>query len=692
MGASVSCASGRLSMVDMTCCASGLNAKLRRKRGGVYSPESPASPASPFSPASFSSGSLSPSMKRAQGRSPSRLTLGSQTRQRLTRALDESFVFSSLPAEHRQALLQCMFEHSVDQGEEVIREGEDGDHFYLVDSGELEVRVSEDDGATRAVFALTSGSCLGELATLYACPRTCSVVAKTASVLWALDTEVFRTFAMDAVRAKRERYDDLLQQVPLFRELESYERAFIIDSLQTADFGAGEIIVTEGDAGDRFYLLELGEAVASKQQRTGAPLEVSRYGPASFFGELGLLLDQPRQATVTAVRRCRTAFIDRSRFSQLLAGGKLKALMLAQAREYLRVNEENTAREREKEGRKREKKERRRAAKDRESRHRDKRKDRGRDGDQDHRGGSSRSSSRRETSRPLPSRSSKSHSSHSGRAFDKRKRVGPRGETRRLRISNALCECAAFNGLRQDEVLSIVDKTYELLLPPGHDVMTQGAPGHEMYVLEAGELDVFEEDKETGERRAVNRLKSGAVVGEVALIDPGSAREATVRATANGARLWTLAHKDFFEIAGAHITAKRVVYVNFLSKVPMFDGIDECAMKQMADAMTPAYYADGEAIVRQGEAGEAFFVLEHGQAVATVLPPGQDAAVEVMRYDKKGEFFGELALLTDTTRKASVHAVGPAKFARMDRAAFKRLTARIASLREMLEGAQANYA
>lgn len=590
-----------------------------------------------------------------------------------SQALKDNFVFSSLSDEQRGLLVACMFEHSVDPGEEVIREGEDGQHFYVVDSGELEVRDNDSEtGVSRAVFSLGSGSCFGELAMLYNCPRTCSVVAKTACMLWALDKEVFREYAMRAVEEKRERYDDLLQHVPLFRDLAPFERAFIADSLQQATFEQGEDIVCEGDAGDRFFVLEMGEAKVTKRQRTGAPKELLRYGPASFFGELALLLDQPRQATVTAVRRCRTCFIDRFRFSQLLAEGKLKDLLMEQARDYKRVNEEARAKEEDRRERKKEKRERRRE-----------------------RSSSSASASRGSASRSYSrSNSSSSRSGGGGGGGGSgrlKRRVGPRGETRRLKIADALSECIAFTGLAQDLILMAVDSMYELLLSPGHNVITQGERGDTMYVLEAGELDVLIKDPETGESRAVHRIHSGESVGELALMDPGSVREATVAAHARGARLWCLAQKDFFAIAGAHIMEKRARYLEFLSAVPLFDGIDENAMKQIADAMTEAWYADGEAIVRQGEVGDAFFVLEEGEAVATVLAPGQDTGVEVMRYTSGG-FFGELALLSDATRKASIYAVGPIKCARMDRTAFRRLTARIDTLKQHLEGEQVNYA
>jgi cAMP-dependent protein kinase regulator len=89
----------------------------------------------------------------------------------------------------------------------------------------------------------------------------------------------------------------------LFVGLESllpYERAKVADALDCVTFNDGDIIIRQGEEGDKFYIIEKGEVVCEKSaQPNGPPLEAMRLGPGSYFGELALLTNQPRQ-----VRHC----------------------------------------------------------------------------------------------------------------------------------------------------------------------------------------------------------------------------------------------------------------------------------------------------------------------------------------------------------------------------------------------------
>ena len=60
--------------------------------------------------------------------------------------------------------------------------------------------------------------------------------------------------------------------------------------------GAGEVVVREGDVADRFFVIESGLVEVTQRGRV-----LRREGPGDFFGEIGLLRDVPRTATVTAV-------------------------------------------------------------------------------------------------------------------------------------------------------------------------------------------------------------------------------------------------------------------------------------------------------------------------------------------------------------------------------------------------------
>jgi CRP-like cAMP-binding protein len=99
----------------------------------------------------------------------------------------------------------------------------------------------------------------------------------------------------------------------------------------TVEVPAGEAIIRQGEAADRFYVI-LGGSVDVSQ--TGAPGEVARHlrslGADDAFGELGLLTGAPRSATVTAKTPVRLLALDATAFLDLVtAGPELAPRLLA---------------------------------------------------------------------------------------------------------------------------------------------------------------------------------------------------------------------------------------------------------------------------------------------------------------------------------------------------------------------------
>lgn len=81
----------------------------------------------------------------------------------------------------------------VSSGEQIIREGDDGDEMYIIDSGEFTVNKKDENGVNQAVFTYTqSGAAFGELSLMYGKPRAASVKAKTNGKLWSIGRQVMR--------------------------------------------------------------------------------------------------------------------------------------------------------------------------------------------------------------------------------------------------------------------------------------------------------------------------------------------------------------------------------------------------------------------------------------------------------------------------------------------------------------------
>ena len=88
---------------------------------------------------------------------------------------------------------------------------------------------------------------------------------------------------------------DLLKRVPIFSDLDGKELERIAVSMKQRTFNAGDTVTTEGTSGVGFFVIEDGEATVS----VGGD-ERRKLGPGDYFGEVALLNESARTATITA--------------------------------------------------------------------------------------------------------------------------------------------------------------------------------------------------------------------------------------------------------------------------------------------------------------------------------------------------------------------------------------------------------
>jgi hypothetical protein len=122
-----------------------------------------------------------------------------------------------------------------------------------------------------------------------------------------------RLTAMDAEGPAREL--DLVLEVPLFRPLPPATAEQLASSLVPVRVHAGDDVFRQGDSGDRFYIVESGELVVTIDGK-----EVQRLGRGGYFGEIALLRDVPRTATVSAETDATLAALERDEFIAAVTG------------------------------------------------------------------------------------------------------------------------------------------------------------------------------------------------------------------------------------------------------------------------------------------------------------------------------------------------------------------------------------
>ncbi|KAL2020931.1 hypothetical protein VTK56DRAFT_7818 [Thermocarpiscus australiensis] len=251
--------------------------------------------------------------------------------ERLKKAISGNFLFSHLDEEQSAQILGALVEKPIPtKGIKVITQGDAGDYFYIVEKGSFDVYVNKSgslqrgpDGLGDKVGTIDAGGSFGELALMYNAPRAATVIsAEPNCTLWALDRVTFRRILMESTFTRRRMYEGFLEEVPLLSSLTPYERSKIADALESQKFPAGHTIIQEGDPGHSFFLLESGEAVAYK---SGNDQPVKHYKKGDFFGELALLNDAPRAASVVSKTDVKVATLGKSAFQRLL--GPVEGIM-----------------------------------------------------------------------------------------------------------------------------------------------------------------------------------------------------------------------------------------------------------------------------------------------------------------------------------------------------------------------------
>jgi len=246
---------------------------------------------------------------------------------RLTKVLKKSFMFNQLDPKDLETVLMAMKEVTCKDGEKVITEGDDGDFLFVIETGKCECK-KKISGKEKVVKVCEPGDVFGELALLYNCPRAATVQAKGKAVCWQLDRDSFSHIVKDSAVKRREKYDAFLQSVTLFKSLGAYERSQIADALVPATFKKGDFIVRQDDPGDKVYFVEEGDVYAEKSGK-----KVLEYKPGDYFGELALLKNQPRAASVkVASAEAKVLGLGRTSFSKML--GSLNQIMAKKASTY----------------------------------------------------------------------------------------------------------------------------------------------------------------------------------------------------------------------------------------------------------------------------------------------------------------------------------------------------------------------
>nr|XP_043618741.1 protein phosphatase 2C and cyclic nucleotide-binding/kinase domain-containing protein [Erigeron canadensis] len=260
----------------------------------------------------------------------------------IERALHDHFLFRKLTDSQCHVLLDSMQRVEVQAGDTVVKQGGEGDCFYVVGSGEFEVFATQEEtnGTVARIlqrYTADKLSSFGELALMYNKPLQASVRAVTNGTLWALKREDFRgilTSEFSNLSSLK-----LLRSVDLLSRLTILQLSLIADALSEVSFCSGQTIVNKGDGLSGLYMIQKGQvritfdsyissqnasSLMSDAQKvddddvpSGSQLSMEKT-EGSYFGEWTLLGECIKSLHVIALENVVCAVLTKERFESVV--------------------------------------------------------------------------------------------------------------------------------------------------------------------------------------------------------------------------------------------------------------------------------------------------------------------------------------------------------------------------------------
>ncbi|XP_010167670.1 cGMP-dependent protein kinase 2 isoform X2 [Antrostomus carolinensis] len=242
-----------------------------------------------------------------------RVRKDSSEKKLITDALNKNQFLKRLEPHQIRDMVECMYVRTFQQGSYIIRQGEPGNHIFVLKEGSLEVFQQN-----KLLSSIPAWTAFGELAILYNCTRTASVKAITNVKTWALDREVFQNIMRVTAQKRQEQYRNFLRSVSLLKNLPEDKLTKIMDCLEVEYYDKGDYIIREGEEGNTFFIIAKGKVIVTQSTADHSqPQVIKNLHKGDYFGEKALISDDVRSANVIADEyNVECLVIDRETFNQ----------------------------------------------------------------------------------------------------------------------------------------------------------------------------------------------------------------------------------------------------------------------------------------------------------------------------------------------------------------------------------------
>jgi ATP-binding cassette subfamily B protein len=220
--------------------------------------------------------------------------------------------FRFLSDEHFAVLEPLLQEEHYDFGDTIVKQDDPADAFYILTHGRARAIKIKPDGEEIPLGVLKPGDSFGEAALAEGGKRMATVRCSTAVDVLRIDRNDFSALVSQAPElrhyiemiGRNRAVQSFLYQFSNFGRLPAPALRSVIDKLAPVGFAKGSLIIREGDPAGPLYVIEKGRARAFSGDGNGRQLNLAFYREGDFFGELSILNNAPRAASVEAFTDC----------------------------------------------------------------------------------------------------------------------------------------------------------------------------------------------------------------------------------------------------------------------------------------------------------------------------------------------------------------------------------------------------
>jgi CRP-like cAMP-binding protein/Zn-dependent protease len=242
--------------------------------------------------------------------------------------------------------------------------------------------------------------------------------------------------------------------------------------------------------------------------------------------------------------------------------------------------------------------------------------------------------------------------------------------TWRVEAAQLIDALPAFDDLPEEVLSDLAGRVRLRILHTGEPVFRQGDRPDAFYVVRTGSVRIEDEDPETSDTRILRTMGRGESFGEMGLLG-GHRRQATVRAVGE-VELFEVDKGTFDRLLAEDMRAPEFGHtmqaLAELRELSVFHGLDSEQLNVILEHGEWITAVHGDELISQGEPGDRFYVIESGRAEIV-----RDRAV--IASVSRGMYFGEVALLRDVPRTATVVASTPMRLFALDREGFELVVA-----------------